>query len=141
MNQTWENGEKPSFGPDFHLFGPNLAPKIFSQSLTSTRSCTLSQVIIIFNFKGNLWSKLLKMVKNLQISVHQNFLLKLVVRHCFKLSSYAFKGKLMNQTCENGVKPKFGPKFAHLIYFLFIYLIHYLQSKKFYSSKNSKKIL
>ena len=118
-----------------------LAPKIFSQSLTSTRSCTLSQVIIIFNFKGNLWSKLLKMVKNLQISVHQNFLLKLVVRHCFKLSSYAFKGKLMNQTCENGVKPKFGPKFAHLIYFLFIYLIHYLQSKKFYSSKNSKKIL
>ena len=27
MNQTWENGEKPNFGPDFGLFGPNLGPK------------------------------------------------------------------------------------------------------------------
>ena len=23
MNQTWENGKKPSFGPDFGPFGPN----------------------------------------------------------------------------------------------------------------------
>ena len=22
MNQTWENGKKPSFGPDFDPFGP-----------------------------------------------------------------------------------------------------------------------
>ena len=30
MNQTWENGKKPSFGPDFSPSGPNLGPKIFS---------------------------------------------------------------------------------------------------------------
>ena len=23
MNQTWENGEKPNFGPDLGPFGPN----------------------------------------------------------------------------------------------------------------------
>ena len=27
MNQTWENGKKPNFGPDFGLFRPNLGPK------------------------------------------------------------------------------------------------------------------
>ena len=29
MNQTWENGKKPSFGPDVGPFGPNFSPKIF----------------------------------------------------------------------------------------------------------------
>ena len=29
MNQTWENGQKPSFGADFGLFGPNLVPQFF----------------------------------------------------------------------------------------------------------------
>ena len=29
MNQTWENGKKTIFGPDFDLFGPNLGPKNF----------------------------------------------------------------------------------------------------------------
>ena len=29
MNQTWENGKKPSFGTDFGPFGPNLGTKIF----------------------------------------------------------------------------------------------------------------
>ena len=24
MNQTWENGKKANFGPDFGLFGPSL---------------------------------------------------------------------------------------------------------------------
>ena len=27
MNQTWENSEKPNFGPDFGLFDLNLGPK------------------------------------------------------------------------------------------------------------------
>ena len=36
-NQIWENGKKPNCGPDFHLFGPNLGPKIFFVSFTSTR--------------------------------------------------------------------------------------------------------
>ena len=26
MNQTSENGKKPSFGPEFGAFGPNLVP-------------------------------------------------------------------------------------------------------------------
>ena len=29
MNQTWENGKKSSFEPNFGPFGPNLDPKIF----------------------------------------------------------------------------------------------------------------
>ena len=30
MNQTWENGKKNNFGPDFGLgFGRNLVPTIF----------------------------------------------------------------------------------------------------------------
>ena len=29
MNLTWENYKKPSFGPGFGPFGPNLVPKIF----------------------------------------------------------------------------------------------------------------
>ena len=32
MNQTWENGKKPSFGPNFGPIGPNLSPqKIFRE--------------------------------------------------------------------------------------------------------------
>ena len=40
MNQTWENGKKkpPSFVPNFGLFGPNRAQKIFYVDFTSTRS-------------------------------------------------------------------------------------------------------
>ena len=29
MNQTWENGKKLSFGPNFGTFSPNLGPKNF----------------------------------------------------------------------------------------------------------------
>ena len=29
MNQTWENGKKSSFGPDFGPFGPNSGHKFF----------------------------------------------------------------------------------------------------------------
>ena len=29
MHQTWGNGKKPNFGPDFSLFDPNFGPKIF----------------------------------------------------------------------------------------------------------------
>ena len=35
MNQTWVNGKKPSFGPNFGHFGPNLGPKIFFINPTS----------------------------------------------------------------------------------------------------------
>ena len=36
MNQTWENKEKPNFGPDFAPFGPNLALDFFHMTFTST---------------------------------------------------------------------------------------------------------
>ena len=29
INQTWENGKKPSLGQDFGPFDPNFVPKIF----------------------------------------------------------------------------------------------------------------
>ena len=37
MNQTWENGEKPNFGPDFYLFGSNLTLKFFFVGFLSTK--------------------------------------------------------------------------------------------------------
>ena len=33
MNITWENGEKPNFGPNFDSFGPNLGPEFFFHGL------------------------------------------------------------------------------------------------------------
>ena len=33
MNQTWENGKKPSFRTDFGTFGPNLGPKFIFHKL------------------------------------------------------------------------------------------------------------
>ena len=38
MNQAWENNKKPNFGPDFGLFGPNWAPKIFLPDFVATSS-------------------------------------------------------------------------------------------------------
>ena len=34
MNQSWENGKKPNFGPNFDLFGPNF----FYEGFTSSTS-------------------------------------------------------------------------------------------------------
>ena len=48
MNQTWENGEKPNFRPDFV---PNLGFKTFFVGFTSTSSYTLFQAIILGNLK------------------------------------------------------------------------------------------
>ena len=36
MNQTWENGKKPSFRADFDPFGLNLESKFFFINCTST---------------------------------------------------------------------------------------------------------
>ena len=64
MNQTRENGKKPSFRSNFDCFGPNLSSKIFFSDLTSTRYQKLLQVIIVCNLKENWWTKLEKMAKN-----------------------------------------------------------------------------
>ena len=53
MNQTWENGKKPSFGTNFSPFGPNLGPIFFSVDFTSTACYILLQSIIVCNFKEN----------------------------------------------------------------------------------------
>ena len=52
MNQTWENGQKPSFGKDFGLLWPNFGPpKIFVVRFTYTICYTLLQDMIVYNFK------------------------------------------------------------------------------------------
>ena len=38
MNQTWENGKKPSFGPDFDTFGPNLGHQFFFSKIELPQS-------------------------------------------------------------------------------------------------------
>ena len=37
MNQTWKNGKKTNFGPDFGPLGPNLDLQISVMGFTSTR--------------------------------------------------------------------------------------------------------
>ena len=65
MNQTWENGE--NLIPDLILarLTQIWAPKFFFVCFTSTRCQALLQVIIVFDFNENMWSKLKKMAKNL----------------------------------------------------------------------------
>ena len=63
MNQTRENGKKPSFRSDFDCFGPNLSSKNFFSDFISTRYQKLLQVIIVCNLKENWWTKLEKMAK------------------------------------------------------------------------------
>ena len=53
ISHTWENGEKPNFGPHFDPFGPNLGPPIFSVTFTAISSQILFQAIIICNLKEN----------------------------------------------------------------------------------------
>ena len=60
INQTWENGKKPSFVPDFGLFWP---PKIFFVGFTFTICQKLLQAIIACYLKENQWTKLEKMAK------------------------------------------------------------------------------
>ena len=59
MNQHWENDKKPTFGPDFGSFGPNLlappSPPVF---LVDFSFVTLLEAISVCNFKKNYWTKL-----------------------------------------------------------------------------------
>ena len=52
IKQTWENGKKANFEPDFGPFWPNLGPKIFFVGFISTR-CYILLKAIICNFKEN----------------------------------------------------------------------------------------
>ena len=55
MNQTLENGKKPSSGPNFDpfdKFGSQFFFLLFV-NFTSTRNWTLLQAIIVCNFKEN----------------------------------------------------------------------------------------
>ena len=48
MNQTWENGEKPNFRPDFD---PNLGFQTFFMGFTPTSSYRMFQAVILGNLK------------------------------------------------------------------------------------------
>ena len=51
MNQTWENGKKPSFRPDFYPVGPNSGSQLLLKNLAPSvtryhghlSSCTISE--------------------------------------------------------------------------------------------------
>ena len=53
MNQTWENGKKSNFWPNFGPFRPNLSQPIFFMSFTSDGSKTLLETIVLGNLKEN----------------------------------------------------------------------------------------
>ena len=63
MNQTWENGKKPSFKPGFGPFGLHSDAKNFLVGFTSTRWYALLQAIVVCNFKQNQQTKLERMWK------------------------------------------------------------------------------
>ena len=117
MNQTWENGEKSNFGPDFGLFGHNFGPQIFLQVLPLlvvrhcsklSSLCNLKKTIepnLRKRKKTNLWPNFGLFGPNLgpKIFFHGIHLLQMLEivasYHCMQ-----FQGKLMNQTWENGQK-------------------------------------
>ena len=70
MKKTWENGKKPSSGPDFGPFGPILGQNQFLTSFTATKSYTLLQAIIACNFFSRKTNKqnLIKWEKNLVLN-------------------------------------------------------------------------
>ena len=49
MNQTWENGKKPNFGPDFGSFAQLWVLKKFFLDFTSW----MLQAVILYNFTDN----------------------------------------------------------------------------------------
>ena len=49
-NQTWENGKKTHFGPDFGPFWPKFGSQKKFMDFTSTRCTTLLQDIIVLSF-------------------------------------------------------------------------------------------
>ena len=46
MNQTWENGKKPSFGLDFDPFCPNLGPNFYFVDFTCQFAIMLTSYVI-----------------------------------------------------------------------------------------------
>ena len=56
MNQTWENGKKPSFKPDFGPFGPNLGPKTFFRGFHLYWMLYIAASYHCMQFQGKLMS-------------------------------------------------------------------------------------
>ena len=73
MNQTWENGKKPSFGNDFGTFGPNLSLQIFFSWILPLQDMTNCFSLLLYAFSRKLMSQTWKNGKNLvlgPISAH-----------------------------------------------------------------------
>ena len=99
-------------------FQPQFGPQVFFGVFSSTRCYTLSQAEILCNIKENWWCKFEKMEKilisdpiwRLQFFFREFYFCQLgIVPSNFPIQ---FKGKLMNQTWENGKKPYFRPNFG-----------------------------
>ena len=130
MNQTWENGKKPNFRCEFSPFDPNLGfPNFF-------RGSNLYYMFIVTCYHciqshRKLMIQTQKMAKKTHFrpdlslfgpnSSHQNFFIKLVVRHRYpKHSSYAIYRKINKSSLRKWwktyfqaqfwpISPKFGP--------------------------------
>ena len=127
MNQTWENGKKTIFGPDFCLFLPKFVPPNFFLGFSSTRCSTLLQAITVYNSRKTSEPNLRQWQfwpsfgpdfaffgpnlhpKNFLCGFYLYWMLDFVASyHCTQ-----FQAKLMNQTWDN------GKKFVLIIFFFF----------------------
>ena len=127
MNQTWENGKKTIFGPDFCLFLPKFVPPNFFLGFSSTRCSTLLQAITVYNSRKTSEPNLRQWQfwpsfgpdfaffgpdlhpKNFLCGFYLYWMLDFVASyHCTQ-----FQAKLMNQTWGN------GKKFVLIIFFFF----------------------
>ena len=107
MNQTWENGKKSSFEPNFGPFGPNLDPKIFFRGFYLNWMLDIIASYHCMQLQGKLMNKTWENKKkpsfrpnfdpfgpNLGPKNFFSWILPLLdVRHCCKLSLYAISRK------------------------------------------------
>ena len=138
MNQTWENGKKPSFGTDFGPFGPNVDPRNFYHGIYLYYMLEVVASYHCMQFQGKLMNQTWGNGKkpsfeidfksfgpNLCSKIFFSWILPLLhVRLCCKLSLHAIARKTNEPNSRKWRKKKplvLGPILAPLAQMDFTY--------------------